>query len=118
MSGVVPRPMTRRRAAWAVAIAVAGLLGAFLWLSGAAQFALLLFSVGVHDRMFPERVSWEAKNAWLKCPGAIADVRQWPPIPRDACEALYLCVNEGALSEREMQALHEQIRKTPGCQAP
>jgi hypothetical protein len=111
--------MTRKRtAAWGIAIAVAGLFGGILWLSGAAHFVLFLLSIGVHDRMFPERISWEAKNAWVKCPGAIADARQWPPTPRDACEAMYLCVNEGALSELQMQALHEQIRKTAGCEQP
>jgi len=110
--------MTRKRTVWAVVLAVAGLVGGVLWLSGAAHFVLFLFTVGIYDRTFPERISWEAKNAWLKCPGAIADARQWPAAPRDACEAMYLCVNEGALSERDMQVLSDQIRKTPGCQAP
>jgi hypothetical protein len=110
--------MTRKCAVWAVGIAVAGVLAGLLWLSGASQFALLLLSIGVYDRMFPERISWDAKNAWLKCPAAIADEGQWPATPRDACEAMYLCVNEGALSAQQMQALRDQIRKTPGCQTP
>jgi len=118
VSGAAPKSMPRKRAAWAVGIAGAALLGVFLWLSGAAHFAFFLLSIGIYDRMFPERISWEAKNAWVKCPGAVADARQWPPIPRDACEAMYLCVNEGALSEAQTQALLEQIRKTPGCQQP
>jgi hypothetical protein len=107
--------MTRKRAVWAVGIAVIGFLAGLLWLSGASQFALLLLSIGVYDRMFPQRISWDAKNAWLKCPAAIADEGQWPATPRDACEAMYLCVNEGALSELKMQTLFQQISKTRGA---
>jgi len=111
--------MTKRRiAAWSAAICIAGIVGTVALLSGASNFIFLSLYAGIYDRALPQRISWDAKNAWLKCPGAIADSRQWPAGPARACAAMYLCVNEGALSERQMQALHEQIRKTPECRQP
>jgi hypothetical protein len=57
-------------------------------------------------------------DAWVKCPYAVADPTLWPPLPGDGCEAMYLCVNEGALSESQMRILRGMIRKTPGCRKP
>jgi hypothetical protein len=43
---------------------------------------------------------------------------QWPPEPAAACEAMWMCANEAALTGSETKALYAQIRNTPGCQEP
>jgi hypothetical protein len=49
------------------------------------NFVGLLLYVGVFQGVFPSTISWDAKNAYLKCFGAIADPRQWPPGPKASC---------------------------------
>jgi hypothetical protein len=73
---------------------------------------------GIYQGLFPSTISWNAKNAYQKCSGAIADPRGWPPGPNAACEAMWLCANEAVLSKPEHDRLYSQISKTPGCQEP
>ncbi len=111
--------MTRRqKILCGIVVAFAVVLGAIMVMPGAPDFVLLSAYVTVHNFMFPETISWDAKNAYLKCPGAILDPRQWPAPTHDACEAMYLCVNEGALGPNQMKALYTRIRNTSGCQKP
>ena len=111
--------MTAKRiAVWTFAVVAVG-LGVAVVTSGAADFVLFLLYIGIHDTLFPETISWDAKNAFLKCPAAIADPRLWPPAPDAACNAMFMCVNEAApLSDSQKKALRDRIRRTPGCQAP
>jgi hypothetical protein len=101
-----------------IVIFFALLIGAVAIVPGASNFVLLFLYVGIHDSWFPETISWDAKNAWLKCPGAIAHPRQWPPAPDQACSAMELCLAEGALSDAEIESLNRQIRMTPRCEKP
>ncbi len=71
--------MTRRqKILCGIVVAFAVVLGAIMVMPGAPDFVLLSAYVTVHNFMFPETISWDAKNAYLKCPGAILDPRQWP----------------------------------------
>ena len=107
--------MTRTGIIVTAAVAIAG---AAILASPIPSIVGLIAYVGIYQGLFPSTISWDAKNAYLKCPGAIADPRTWPPTPNAACEAMYLCANEAVLSESQMKALYAQIRKTPGCQEP
>jgi hypothetical protein len=73
---------------------------------------------GIYQGLFPSTISWDAKNAYQKCYGAIADPRGWPPGPNAACAAMWLCANEAVLTKLEHDRLYTQISKTPGCQEP
>jgi hypothetical protein len=106
--------MSRKRLLWLL-IAICA---ALVWLSPVGDFIGLLLYVGVVQGLFRSTISWDAKNAYLKCDGAIADPRQWPPPPAAACQAMYLCANEAVLSARQHRALYAQIRRTPGCREP
>jgi hypothetical protein len=106
----------KRKILSAIVVVFAAIVGAIAILPGAANYLLLMLSV--HDSVFPDTVSWDAKNAYLKCPGTIADPRQWPPVPQDACAAMELCLAEGALSDAELKSLKEQIRMAPRCEKP
>ncbi|PDT76031.1 hypothetical protein [Bradyrhizobium sp. C9] len=67
----------------------------------------------------PESViRWDAKNAYLKCDGAIDGTVAWPSAPRAACVAMLMCANERALSAERHRRLIEQIRRVPGCGEP
>lgn len=100
-------------------ICVATVIGAVLvCASPIGNFIGLLFYVGVFQSLFPSTISWDAKNAFAKCAGAIADPRIWPAAPGQACEAMYMCANEAPLSESQRKALYQRIGKTPGCQQP
>lgn len=107
--------MSRKRTAALIAVAFVGVLVAASPLLG---FVALLLYVGVYQGLFPSTISWDAKNAYLKCYGAIDDPRQWPPGANAACAAMYLCANEAALSDTQHQKLYDQIHRTPGCQEP
>ncbi len=108
----------RRRIVFAIAAGLAALAGAVLLLPGAFDYVSLVAYVLFYESRHPEAISWDAKNAYLKCPGAILDPRQWPAAAQDACAAMYLCANEGALSPNQMKTLYDRIRNTPGCQKP
>ena len=92
--------MNRRSIAWLL-ISIGA---ALVWISPIGDFIALLFFVGFQN-LFPSTISWDAKNAFVKCSGAIADPRGWPATPAGACEAMYLCVNEAPLTERQRKAL-------------
>lgn len=80
-------------------------------LAGYTLAPLIFFA---SQSLFPATVSWDAKNAFIKCEGAIAR-REWPGEPRAACAAMHLCANEATLSEPQMTALRAMARITPGC---
>jgi len=105
---------TNRAAVWIAAAVCAALILA----SPIPGFVGLILYVGIYQGLFPSTISWDAKNAYLKCSGAIADPRIWPAAPSEACEAMYLCANEAPLSGSQRDALYDQIRKVPGCQEP
>ena len=106
--------MSRKNFAWLLL----SIGAALVWLSPIGNFIGLLLYVGVFQGLFPATISWDAKNAYLKCDGAIADPRGWPVPPAAACEAMYLCANEAVLSKQQRKMLYAQIRRTPGCQEP
>lgn len=63
-------------------------------------------------------IRWDAKNAYLKCDGAIDGTIAWPSRPQATCVAMLMCANERALSAERHQRLIEQIRRVPGCGEP
>ncbi len=111
--------MTRRRKiVLAVALCLAALAGAVMLLPGAFSYVALIAYVAFYESRHPETISWDAKNAFVKCPGAIADPRQWPARPDAACAAMHLCANKGALSSNQVKALYAQIGRLPAYQQP
>ena len=107
--------MSRTRTAVLIAAAAVGVLVA---ISPLPNFIALLLYVGVYQGLFPSTISWDAKNAFAKCYGAIDDPRQWPPGANAACQAMHLCANEAVLSDGQHAKLYSQISRTPGCQEP
>lgn len=63
-------------------------------------------------------IRWDAKNAYLKCDGAIDGTIAWPSAPQAACVAMLMCANERELSAERHRRLIEQIRRVPGCGEP
>ncbi len=108
----------RRKIVFAIVVGLAALSGAVVLLPGAWDYLALVAYVVLYESRHPEAASWDAKNAFLKCPAAIADRRLWPPPPDAACAAIHLCANEGALSPNQIEALYAQIDSMPGCQKP
>jgi hypothetical protein len=107
----------KRKLLWASGAVVAAIVG-FLAVTGGGNLILLLISLFVQGALFPETISWDGHAAAAKCSGAIAHTMQWPPEPAAACEAMWMCANEAALTGSETKALYAQIRNTPGCQEP
>lgn len=66
----------------------------------------------------PATVGWEAKNAWVKCEGAIAGKVDWPSAPDAACAALHLCANEATLGSDQLVALKAAAGRLPDCGEP
>jgi hypothetical protein len=95
----------------AIAMAAASVLAL-----GAAGF-VGMFGFWSFRAMFPSTISWNSKDAFAKCPSAIAN-EDWPKAPANACAAMHLCANEAVLSEQQTKALYDVIRKTAGCQEP
>jgi hypothetical protein len=91
---------------------------ALIWVSPIGNLVGLFLYVGVFQSLFPSTISWDAKNAYVKCYGAIAHPQTWPARPAAACEAMWLCANEAVLSAQQHRALYAQISRTPGCQEP
>jgi hypothetical protein len=58
---------------------------------------------------------WGRHDAYQFCNAAIADYPQKPAPP---CEAMHMCINEGALSAAETKKLYNMIAKAPNCPAP
>ncbi len=106
--------MSSKRIVWLLIAACAALI----WLSPIGDFIGLLLYVGVYQGLFPATISWDAKNAYVKCYGAIAHPQTWPAPAAAACEAMWLCANEAILFEQQHATLYAQIRRTPGCQEP
>jgi hypothetical protein len=88
---------------------------ALIWMSSLPNFAAMLFFYGVFQPLFPSTIDWDDRTAWLKCEGAMADPRKWPPTPYGTCVAMHMCYNEAPLSEAQQKTLEEQMRKLPGC---
>lgn len=63
-------------------------------------------------------IRWDAKNAYLKCDGAIDGIIAWPSTPKAACVCMLMCANERVLSAERHQRLIEQIQRVPGCGEP
>jgi hypothetical protein len=104
----------KRIAVWSII----GVACALIWASPLPHLVALFVYVGFYQPRYPATPSWDAKNAYLKCFGAVDDPRQWPDTPAAACEAMYLCADEAPLSKDKMAALYTQIRRTLGCQEP
>ena len=66
----------------------------------------------------PSTISWEAKDAWVKCEGAIAGTVAWPATPAAACAAMHLCANEAALGAHQRASLKTAARRLPDCDEP
>ena len=114
-SGIRAMPaMSRTRTAALIALAICLLAGGGV--AAAVNFVGLLLYVGIYQGLFPSTISWDAKNAFAKCYGAIDDPRQWPPGVNAACQAMHLCANEAVLSDAQHRKLYSQISRTPGCQ--
>jgi hypothetical protein len=85
----------------------------------ATEFPLpAIFVRVVFESFEPETISWEAKNAWAKCEGAIAGSVSWPPEPRLACAAMQMCANEATLRPEQYDRLVSEIRALPDCGDP
>jgi hypothetical protein len=110
--------MTRKRKLLWASGSVAAAIVAFLLATGGGNLILLFIALFVQSALFPSTISWDSHAAATKCPGAIAHTEQWPPGPAAACEAMWMCANEAALTDSERKALYAQIRNTPGCQEP
>ncbi len=74
-----------------------------------------LFLHAVLGSLSPSAVSWEAKDAWVKCEGAIAGTVAWPAAPADACAAMHLCANEATLGPDQLASLKAAARRLPDC---
>ena len=66
----------------------------------------------------PSAISWEAKDAWVKCEGAIAGTVAWPTTPAAACAAMHLCANEATLGPDQLASLKSAARRLPDCGEP
>jgi len=109
--------MTKRRAAYVLVAGLVVLSGALFVVPIVSRDAGL-YLVGTFRMLFPSTIYWGDRDAFVKCPGAIADPRKWPPAANYACLAMHLCANEAPLSEAQRRALYDQIHRTPGCQEP
>jgi hypothetical protein len=106
-----------RMLALVLALAVAGavlLAGAVVMTSPVAGPYLY----AVFSSLRPSTIGWDAKNAWLKCEGAVAGKVDWPAAPAAACAAMHLCANEAALGLAQRASLIAAIRRLPDCSDP
>lgn len=99
----------------------AALLAALLVAGGlvaaATPFLGLILKI-TFEAFWPETISWDAKNAWVKCEGAITGSVSWPAQPGLACAAMHLCANEATLSPEQYAALVAKTRDLPQCGEP
>lgn len=77
-----------------------------------------LFLRAAVDSLRPSTVRWEAKDAWVKCEGAIAGTVAWPTAAAAACAAMHLCANEATLGPAQMALLKSAARRLPDCGEP
>ncbi|MFI5001252.1 MAG: hypothetical protein ACHQK9_15350 [Reyranellales bacterium] len=88
-------------------------------LTGLATIFPLATLVGIAmESLRPQRIDWEAKNAWAKCDGAIGGKIDWPSQPGLACAAMHMCANEASLSPQQHASLVSAARRLPGCDDP
>src|SRR4051812_1311868 len=106
--------MTTKRIAVAGVALVAAVVAAFVYAGGLPNFLALLVYLTFQPA---SALSWDAKNAYVKCEGAIANPAQWPKAPAKACAAMHLCANEAQLSDRLARMLDAAVARTPGCPA-
>jgi len=72
--------MSRKRKVLLGLGAVAAGFAGFLWLTGLGQLVALLVATLISQVFYPTAISWDAHDAWVKCPYAIADPKLWPAI--------------------------------------
>jgi hypothetical protein len=70
------------------------------------------------ESLKPQVIGWEAKNAWVKCDGAIGGTVDWPSEPGLACAAMHMCANEATLTSEQRTSLVSAIRRLPDCGDP
>jgi len=100
-------------------VGVVGGLAALAILAGLAMTFPVAAIVGiVMDSFRPQRVGWNAKNAWAKCDGAIAGAIDWPAEAGRACDAMHMCANEATLSAEQRTSLVAAARRLPNCPDP
>jgi len=96
---------------------VGGLAGlAIVWFAATTLPVTALFWQSARDSLAPSTVGWDAKNAWVKCDGAIAETLAWPQAPGAACEAMHLCANEAPLTSDQQASLTAAMRRLSNCQ--
>lgn len=98
---------------------VGGLAGlAVIWTLAMTSPIAALFLWTTVQSLMPSTIGWNAKNAWVKCDGAIAGSLEWPSAPAAACAAMHLCANEATLSPDQQASLIAAVRRLPGCGDP
>jgi len=95
-------------------------LGALALLVGLVlAFPLVAFFFQITlDSLRPQTISWDAKNAWSKCDGAIAGAVDWPSAPAAACAAMHMCANEATLTPEQWTSLVSAARRLTDCSDP
>ena len=106
--------MKRSRLLVGGAIVAAAVLAAAA-IKGTSLGTLLAILV---DASRPQSISWDAKDAWSKCEGAVAGSIAWPRDPAQACEAMHMCANEAPLDPAQRSALDAAIGHLRACGAP
>jgi hypothetical protein len=92
-----------------IAIVALLLLAAALGLLPVAPLTSALVAFG-YRAWRPQDISWDAKDAWSKCEGAIAGAIPWPTDPASARQAILMCANEAPLSEAQRQTLENMVQ--------
>jgi hypothetical protein len=103
-----------------LSLALAGGVAALALLAGLAAafpFAAIFLRVALESLM-PQVISWDAKNAWAKCDGAIGGTVDWPSQPAAACAAMHMCANEATLTSEQRTSLLSASRRLPDCGDP
>jgi hypothetical protein len=94
-----------------------GALAVLVGLALAFPIIALFFQIA-QDSLRPQSISWDAKNAWSKCEGAIAGTVDWPAAPAAACAAIHMCANEATLTPVQQRSLVSAARRLPDCGDP
>lgn len=58
---------------------------------------------------------WDGHDAWQQCAAMVNDYSGQPSAP---CTVLWMCANEGALSDDDRSKLTQVIEETEGCEEP
>ena len=94
-----------------------GALALLVGLALAFPFIAIFFQVTL-DSLRPQTISWDAKNAWSKCDGAIAGTVDWPAVSASACAAMHMCANEATLTPEQRTSLASAARRLTDCSDP